>query len=133
MKKFLQEFKAFALKGNIMDLAIGMIIGGAFTAVVTALTANFIQPLLDFITRAHPDFYTLKEISGFASAFLTAIINFVITAFVLFLLLKGMNSLMEIGKKKQEEEVAVTTKVCPYCKSTIDIEATRCPNCTSEL
>lgn len=133
MKKFLQEFKAFALKGNIMDLAIGMIIGGAFTAVVTALTANFIQPLLDFITRAHPDLYTWQEISGFASAFITAIINFLITALVLFLLLKGMNKLMDIGKKKQVEEEKETTKTCPYCKSTIDIEATRCPNCTSEL
>jgi len=131
MKKFLNEFKAFALKGNIVDLAIGMIIGSAFTAIVTALTANFIQPILDFVTRAHKEWYTWAEIAGFISAFVSAVINFIIIALVLFLILKGLDKLMSIGKKK--EEAVVTTKVCPFCKSEISIDATRCPHCTSEL
>ena len=132
MKKFFKEFKEFALKGSVVDLAIGMIIGTAFTAIVTAFTANFIQPILDFVTRAHKSLYTWGEIAGYFSAFLTAIINFVIIALVLFLILKGINKLTSISKK-EEEEPAITTKTCPYCKSEIDIEATRCPNCTSEL
>lgn len=134
MKKFLNEFKAFALKGNVMDLAIGMIIGSAFTAIVTALTANFIQPILNLVTGAHKGFYTWSELMGFFSAFVTEVINFVIIAFVLFLLMKGMNALMSIGKKKEEETPSEpTTKICPFCKSEIDITATRCAHCTSEL
>ncbi|MCQ2455417.1 MAG: large conductance mechanosensitive channel protein MscL [Clostridia bacterium] len=132
MKKFLEEFKAFALKGNVVDLAIGMIIGGAFTAIVTALTANFIQPILDLATGAHKGLYTWPEIAAFISAFISAVINFVIIALVLFLLLKAINKLSDL-KKKDEEVPAVTTKTCPYCKSEIDLEATRCPHCTSEL
>ncbi len=131
MKKFLEEFKTFALKGNIVDLAIGMIIGTAFTAIVTALTANFIQPILDLATGAHKGLYSWSEIATFISAFISAVINFVIIAFVLFLLLRVINRLMSIGKK--EEVVEVTTKKCPYCKSDIAIDATRCPHCTSEI
>lgn len=135
MKKFLNEFKAFALRGNVMDLAIGMIIGSAFTAIVTALKDNFIQPILDFVTRTHAaDYYTKEVLLGYVSAFISAVINFIIIAFVLFLLIKGMNTLMTIGKKKEEEAPAApTTKVCPFCKSEIAIEATRCAHCTSEL
>ncbi len=135
MKKFLNEFKTFALRGNVMDLAVGMIIGSAFTAIVTALKDNFIQPILDFVTRTHTaDYYTKEILLGYVSAFISAIINFIIIAFVLFLLIKGMNSLMSIGKKKSEEvPAAPTTKVCPFCKSEIAIEATRCAHCTSEL
>ena len=135
MKKFLNEFKTFALRGNVMDLAVGMIIGSAFTAIVTALKDNFIQPILDFVTRTHTaDYYTKEILLGYLSAFISAIINFIIIAFVLFLLIKGMNTLMTIGKKKQEEvSVEPTTKVCPFCKSEIAITATRCAHCTSEL
>lgn len=132
MKKFLEEFKAFALRGNIIDLAIGIIIGGAFTAIVTSLTDNFIQPILDFVTRAHPDLYTLNEIMGFVSSFISAVINFIIIAFVLFLIMRAVNRMMNIGHKK-EESAAPTTKVCPFCKSEIAIDATRCPHCTSEI
>lgn len=131
MKKFLNEFKTFALRGNVMDLAVGMIIGSAFTAIVTALKDNFIQPLLDFVTRTHPDFYTKAELLGFLSAFISSVINFLIIAFVLFLLIKGMNVLTSINKKKADPEPEPTTKTCPYCKSEIDINATRCPHCTS--
>ncbi len=135
MKKFLNEFKTFALRGNVMDLAVGMIIGSAFTAIVTALKDNFIQPILDFVTRTHSaDYYTKEVLLGYISAFISAIINFIIIAFVLFLLIKGMNTLMSIGKKKEEpKDEAPTTKICPFCKSEISIEATRCAHCTSEL
>lgn len=134
MKKFFSEFKTFALRGNVMDLAVGMIIGGAFTAIVTALKDNFIQPILDFVTRAHPAWYSKEEILGFGSAFISAVINFIIIALVLFLLIKGMNTLMAIGKKKEEDVPAKpTTKTCPFCKSEIAIDATRCAHCTSEL
>lgn len=130
MKKFFSEFKAFALKGNVLDLAVGVIIGGAFAAIVTALTDNFINPLLLFITTGEK--YTSQDISGFASNFISAVINFIIMAFILFCLVKAINKMMTIGKKK-EEEPAPTTKKCPFCCTDIAIEATRCPHCTSVL
>jgi large conductance mechanosensitive channel len=129
MKKFLEEFKAFALRGNVMDMAIGVIIGGAFSGIVTSLTDNFINPVLNLIT-GHAT-YTLNDVAGFASAFISAVINFIIMAFILFCLVKGINKLMSVGKKKGPEEK--TTKTCPYCQSEISIKATRCPHCTSEL
>jgi len=130
MKKFLKEFKEFALRGNVMDMAIGIIIGGAFTGIVTSLTENFINPLLNMLMGQAT--YTSADAKVFAVAFLAAVINFVITAFILFCLIKGMNKMLSIGKKK-EEPTAPTTKVCPYCKSEIPIEATRCGHCTSQL
>ncbi len=134
MKKFLKEFKEFALKGNIVDLAIGMIIGSAFTSIVTSLTANFIQPILDLVTRAHKEWYTWQEIAGFASAFISSVINFLIIALVLFIILKALNKITELGKRfEHEEPKAPTTKLCPFCKSEISIAAVRCPHCTSKL
>ena len=131
MKKFISEFKAFAIRGNMMDMAVGIIIGGAFTAIVTSLSENFIKPILNFVTGGAT--YTLQEVAGFASSFLTAIINFFIMALVLFCLLKGLNKLMTLGKKKEEENAEPTTKVCPFCRSEIAIDASRCPHCTSIL
>lgn len=134
MKKFFSEFKTFALRGNVMDLAVGMIIGGAFTSIVTALKDNFIQPILDFVTRTHTaEYYTKEILLGYVSAFISAVINFIIIAFVLFLLIKGMNSLISLGKKKDDVTAEPTTKICPFCKSEISIEASRCPHCTSTL
>jgi len=134
MKKFLNEFKTFALRGNVMDLAVGMIIGSAFTAIVTALKDNFIQPIIDFVTRTHPALYTKEELLGYLSAFISAVINFIIIALVLFLLIKGINTLISIGKKKEEAvETAPTTKICPFCKSEIPVDASRCAHCTSQL
>ncbi len=130
MKKFLKEFKEFALRGNVMDMAVGIIIGGAFSEIVTSLTENFINPIISVLTGAAT--YTKADVMGFASAFLSAVFNFIIMAFILFCLIKGLNKMMTIGKKK-EEEAAPTTKVCPYCKSEIPIEATRCGHCTSQL
>lgn len=137
MKKFLEDFKKFALRGNVLDMAVGVIIGGAFTGIVTALTNNFIKPLLNVILTGTPG--ELSEgvawtFGGASSAFLTTIVNFVITAFVLFVLIRVMNKLMTLGKKKEEPKPAApTTKKCPYCLSEIPLAATRCAHCTSEL
>ena len=146
MKKFLEEFKKFALKGNVMDMAIGVIIGGAFSAIVTALTTSFINPLINsiggaevagsiklpWVNYANLEAEEAAALSLDYGAFITAIINFLIIALILFILLKTMNKLMSINKKK-EEPAEPTTKTCPFCKSEIAIEATRCPHCTSEL
>ena len=130
MKKFFKEFKEFALRGNVMDMAIGIIIGGAFTGIVTSLTENFINPVLTVLMGQAT--YTSADVKAFAAAFLAAILNFIITAFILFCLIKGMNKMLTIGKKK-EEPAAPATKVCPYCKSEIPLDATRCAHCTSQL
>ena len=146
MKKFLQEFKEFALKGNVMDMAIGVIIGGAFSTIITALTESFINPLISSIGGAEVagsiklpwvDYTGLDSEAAMAlslnyGAFITAVINFLIVAFVLFLMLKAMNKLMNL-RKKEEEAAAPTTKICPYCKSEINKEATKCPHCTSDV
>lgn len=129
MKKFFEEFKAFALRGNVMDMAVGVLIGGAFSGIVTSLTDNFITPILNFITGQAT--YGMKDIAGFGSNFLASVVNFVIMAFILFCLMRGINKLMSVGKK--EEVADPVTKVCPFCKSEIAIDATRCPHCTSEL
>lgn len=136
MKKFIEEFKKFALRGNVLDLAVGVIIGGAFTGIVTALTTNFINPLLNRIMTGTPGMLGDTEMAwtfgGAVSAFLTVVINFIITAFVLFCLIKGINKLMTIGKKPAEP-AAPTTKECPYCKSQIPLLATKCMFCTSDV
>lgn len=130
MKKFLEEFKAFALRGNVMDMAVGVLIGGAFSGIVTSLTDNFIQPIIKLVMTGRV--YTLEEISGYASAFGSSVVNFLIMAFILFCLLKAMNKIMSFGSKP-EEVAAPTTKICPFCMSEIDIRASRCPHCTSVL
>ena len=130
MKKFLDEFKAFALRGNVMDMAVGVIIGGAFSGIVSSLTDNFINPILNVLTGGAA--YTLQDVSGFASAFLSSVVNFIIMAFILFCLLKAVNKLTSLGAKK-EEPAAPVTKICPFCMSEIDIKASRCPHCTSQL
>lgn len=134
MKKFLEEFKTFALKGNVMDMAVGVLIGGAFSAIVTSLTDNFINPIIGCIGGAEVQgkIHLLGDNYIDYGAFLTAVINFIIMAFIIFLLMKGINALMEIGKKPQEPEPKKIKK-CQYCRSDIDIEATRCPHCTSVL
>ena len=130
MKKFLQEFRDFALRGNVMDMAVGVIIGGAFSGIVTSLTDNFINPILSMITQGAR--YTMTDIGGFASNFLSSVVNFIIMAFILFCLMRVVNKAVNLGKKKEEPK-APTTKECPYCLSQIPIGATRCPHCTSEV
>ena len=129
MKKFLQEFRNFALRGNVMDMAVGVIIGGAFSGIVTSLTDNFINPIISLITQGAR--YTMTDVGGFASNFLSAVVNFIIMAFILFCLMRVVNKAVNLGKK--EEPKAPTTKECPYCMSQIPIKATRCPHCTSEV
>ena len=133
MKKFLEEFKAFALKGNVMDLAVGVIIGGAFQAIVTSLVGDIITPIIGIF--ASTDFSNLiATVNGSEikyGAFITAIINFIIMAFIIFCIVKGLNKLAE--RKKKEEANEPTEKTCPFCQSTISIKATRCPHCTSAL
>ena len=129
MKKFIEEFKAFALRGNVMDMAIGVLIGGAFSGIVTSLTENVINPILALPGGAR---YSFEQIYTYGANFVSTIINFLITALILFCLLKAVNKMLTIGKKA-EEPAAPTTKKCPYCCSEIPIEATKCAHCASEL
>ena len=149
MKKFFGEFKDFIAKGNVIDLAVGVIIGGAFSGIVTSLVENIITPLISLLTGkvAFADLFvaldgntykTLDEAAAVGAAtinyglFIQGVIDFIITAFVIFLIVKVINKIRTAGKKEEAEE-APTTKVCPFCKSEIDIEATRCAHCTSEV
>ena len=133
MKNFINEFKEFALKGNAFEMEVGIIIGAAFTAIVTSLVADIISPIIGLFVKV--DFNDLvasvMNVDIKYSAFIMAIINFLIVALVLFCLIKAVNKANNL--KKKDEEEAPTTKVCPFCKSEIAIDATRCPNCTSEL
>ena len=150
---FIKEFKDFISKGNVIDLAVGVIIGGAFQAIVNSIVNDLVSPVISLITKGinfadkfivladtEETFATAADAAaaGFATfnygAFVTAVINFIIMAFVIFLLVKGINKVSDLGKKKEEEAPEEpTTKVCPFCKSEISIEATRCPHCTSEV
>ena len=143
-----KEFKKFAIKGNMIDLAVGMIIGGAFNKLVSSLVNDMIMPVLGLLT-GKIDFAKLyialdgntyeslaeAEELGVAcfkyGAFIAGLIDFLIMAFVVFLFVKWMNKLRDMNKEPELPK-APTTKVCPFCKSEISIEATRCPHCTSE-
>lgn len=148
MKKFFAEFKKFITRGNVLDMAVGVIVGGAFTAIVTSLNKDLITPLLGLIGGT--DFSDLKitMVEGVKDAagewtkapvelmygnFITAVLNFLITAFAIFCLVKAINKIMDGRKKKEEKPAAPTEKDCPFCKTKIHIDATRCPHCTSEL
>ena len=138
MKKFFDEFKAFISRGNVMDMAVGVIIGASFKAIVDSLVADIINPLLGLFGGMNFSEYKLKLLGDATlnyGNFITAIINFGIMAFVIFCIVKFMNGVSAKFTKKKEEEApaAPTTKVCTFCKSEIAIEATRCPHCTSEL
>ena len=144
-KGFIGEFKEFVMRGNVMDMAVGVIIGAAFGNIVSSLTDNFINPLIAVVTGgAEKDEngvmqlvggkFTIANVDFNYGAFLSAVLNFLIIAFILFCVIKAVNKAMTIGKKPAaEEEAAPTTKMCPYCRSEIAIEATRCPHCTSQL
>ena len=132
IKKFFEEFKAFAMRGNVLDMAVGVVIGGAFTAIVTALVEDIINPLIGLFFKA--DFSDVVIGLGGSSIkigeFVNSIINFLIVAFVLFVTIKAINML---HKKPVEAPKEPTTKKCPYCQSDIAIKAVRCPHCTSKL
>lgn len=133
MKKFVNEFKTFIKRGNVMDMAVGIIIGAAFKAIVDSLVNDIINPLLGLAGGMNFDQY-VWNVNGAVVAygkFITAIISFLIMAFIIFLLVRTINKILDAGKK--EEPKPVTTKKCPYCLSDIALEATRCPHCTSVL
>ena len=138
-KGFVREFKKFILRGNVVDMAVGVIVGGAFTSIVTSLNQDILTPILGIFGGTDFSHLVVKLGSGEEAPvlaygnFLTAVINFLITAFVIFCLVKLINKLAEGFKKKEEKPAAPTTKKCPYCKSDIALEATRCPHCTSQL
>ena len=142
----LEEFKKFAMRGNVIDLAVGFIMGGAFGALVSSLVNDVIMPPIGlvlgkvdfkalFIDLSGKGFATLDEArkAGAATinygAFINTVVNFVIVAFVLFLLIRAVNQMTA----KPEAPKAPTDKDCPYCFSKVPIKATRCPHCTSQL
>lgn len=136
MKKFFEEFKKFIMRGNVIDLAVGVIIGGAFQAIVSSLVEDIVTPLLGIIL-GKVDFSNLAVTIGDASIgygkFITAVINFFIMALVIFAIIKAINDVSDRLYKKTDEKPAPATKICPYCKSEIDIEAVKCPHCTSDV
>ena len=145
MKKFFNEFKAFISRGNVIDMAVGVIIGGAFQAIIKSLVDDVIMPVLSVITGG-TDFSEWKLVLVEAASeeipevalnygnFINAIINFLLMAIVIFIFIKILNTLTgKLKPKKEEVPAAPTTKKCPFCKSEIAIDATRCPHCTSAL
>lgn len=153
MKGFTSEFKKFIMRGNVIDLAVGVIIGGAFQAIVNSLVNDIVSPVISLATKGvnfadkfivltgdEVSFATVEAAAeaGYATlnygSFITAVINFLIMAVVIFLLVKTINKINDIGKKKEEAvEEEPTTKTCPFCKSEISIEAVKCPHCTSDI
>ena len=153
-KRYGEEFKTFAMRGNVIDMAVGIIIGAAFGKIVDSLVKDIIMPPLGWLLGrvdfsklylVLPDYngkfvhYKSLDAAQAAGAvtinygmFINTIISFLIVAFAVFLLIKGINKLQKLNTKTCEEK-AVTTKECPYCCSTIDIRATKCTNCTSDL
>ena len=150
-KGFAAEFKKFIMRGNVLDMAVGVIIGGAFQAIISSLVNDIIMPVITLITGGvdFTNWFVSLDGSSYATlaaaqeagaatlnygVFITAIINFLLMALVVFLIVKAMNKAADkVSKKKEEEEAPKTTKICPFCKSEIDKDATRCPHCTSQL
>lgn len=149
--KIVKEFKEFINRGNVVDMAVGVMIGAAFKGIVDSIVADLISPVIGIIFKK--DFSELKyileeakyaedgitvveeEVAIRYGAFIMAIVNFLIIAFILFMMVKMINSAHKLDKKEEEEVAPAepTTKICPHCKSEIAIDATRCAHCTSEL
>lgn len=139
--KWIAELKAFALRGNVMDLAVGVIIGGAFQAIVSSLVEDIISPLIGLLGNA--DFsqfsWVMKGEGDTAvvlryGAFITAVLNFLIMVCVIFFFIKLINKLARLGHKPKDDVAQEpTTKICPFCCTEIPLSATRCPHCTSQL
>ena len=148
-KGLIGEFKEFIMRGNVMDMAVGVIIGGAFGSIITSLVDDILMPVISlatggldfsnwFIALDGSKYATLAAAQEAGAAtlnfgnFISIVINFLIVALCIFLVVKAFNKASELTKKP-EEEAAPTTKECPFCKSEIPLEATRCPHCTSQL
>jgi large conductance mechanosensitive channel len=134
MKGFFKEFRDFIQRGNVIDMAVGIIIGAAFKDIVDSLVDNILSPILGLFLR--DDFNALAfeifDVKIGYGAFIMAIINFLIMAFILFLIVKAFNKVASLAKKDEEKPVP-TTRKCPYCLSDVPIAATKCCHCTSEL
>lgn len=144
MSKFLQEFKAFVMRGNVIDMAVGVVVGGAFSNIVNSLVNDIVMPVVSLVTGKinFADMMISLDGNKYASlaaaqeagapviaygSFIQIIVQFLLTAFVIFMVIKGINRL-----HKPKPEAAPTTKICPFCKSEIHIEAVKCPHCASE-
>ena len=143
LKNMMKEFKTFALKGNVLDMAVGIIIGASFGKIVDSLVKDILMPPLGMLL-GKVDFSNLKIALGSEAdaatinygAFLNNVISFIIVAFAVFVLVKAINTVrakMEKAEAKEAAAAAPTEKMCPYCCTKIPVDATRCPHCTSEL
>ncbi|MGI6071720.1 MAG: large conductance mechanosensitive channel protein MscL [Lachnospiraceae bacterium] len=134
MKKIFGEFKEFISKGNVVDMAVGVVIGAAFRAIVDSVVTDVISPVVGIIFKV--DFSALSVVINGSEItygkFIMAVVKFFIIAIVLFIFVKAVNKFRRLSEKKHPEE-APKTKKCPYCLSEIHVEATKCPHCTSEL
>lgn len=145
-----KEFKEFAMKGNVVDLAVGVVVGGAFGKIVTSLVNDIIMPVVGLLIgnvdfsnlyinlsgKSYPSLQVAKAAGAVTinyGLFLNTLLNFLIIAFSIFLVIRQINKLKKLTGNKENQEVKTTEKKCPYCLSKINIEATRCPNCTSIL
>jgi len=135
LKKLIKEFKEFTLRGNVMNLAVGIIIGAAFQNIVTSLTNNIISPLIGLFTGLNFDAwqFTIFGVEIKYGAFITSVINFIIMAFVIFLLVKLMNKILSAGKKQEAVVEKAPARKCPYCMTEVNVNATRCQACTSQI
>lgn len=132
--KFLGEFKEFINRGNVMGLAVAVIIGGAFASIVTALTTNIINPLISVVTGGSADTVSGLVVPGTEidfGAFISVCVNFLIVAFVIFLLIKAVNKAQDLGNKiaKKEKKEEKPAPACPFCLEEVKEGATRCPHC----
>lgn len=140
MKKLFKEFKEFISRGNVLDLAVGVIIGSAFTSIVNSVVDDIFMPIVAFFTggiQFNSLVVKLNESDNSATikygSFISAIVNFLVIAVVVFIIVKGLNKIRKLAPAEFQEKKKVTTKKCPFCFSEIDLKATRCPNCTSVL
>ncbi|MCL2856493.1 MAG: large conductance mechanosensitive channel protein MscL [Oscillospiraceae bacterium] len=133
MKRFLQEFKEFALRGNVVSLAVGMMIGLVFQDVISSLSENILSPIIGLFVRQNFDAleWSIFGVTLRYGAFITSVLNFFILALVVFLIVRAMNKLLSANEQKQEEPEPEHT--CPFCMTTLHKSATRCPACTSAL
>ena len=135
MGKYIEEFKQFIARGNVMDMAVGVIIGGAFTAIVSSLTDDIINPLITTLTGGGADMAGALVVAGMDfGAFISAVINFLIVAFIVFNMMKAMNKFMNVaGINDAPAEEPAPVPVCPHCLEEVKEGATRCPHCAGEI
>ena len=134
IQRFFKEFRAFAMRGNVLDMAVGVVVGAAFKSIVDSLVNDIISPVIGLFFNMDFSYVVIQvgQVSIGIGSFLNAVINFLIVALSLFVVIKAANKAASFRKKK-ETPAAPTTRICPYCQSEISIKATRCPHCTSMI